>query len=375
MEFNLSDEQRLLRDSARRYVEQRCTLVVNRTPGSSGIGYSQERWREMAGMGWLGLPLPEEAGGLGLSMVEVALLMEQLGGGAMREPIVPTAVLAGTLIGNAKDWSRRVETLSAIALGDLAIALAHNEAGHHDMDRAGDTRAMREPDGFRLTGAKSPVLWGGSVDGFIVSATEPGAGSPSLFLVKPATPGVDRHSYPLIDGSQACDLVMRDALVDAGDRILGPEAGEAALAEALDRANLALVAEALGTMEAVLRVSSEYIKARVQFGQPIGKFQALQHIIADMFVETQQVRSILYHSLACIEGPREERGRAVSAAKVIAGGAARVVGYGGVQLHGGYGMTEEFPVGHLLRHLVVLEKVFGDSDEHLRRFIELPRSS
>lgn len=375
MEFNLSEEQRLLRESARRYVEQRCTLVVNRTPGGAGVGYSAERWRDLAGMGWLGLPLPEEAGGLGLSMVEVALLMEQLGAGAMREPIVPTVVLAGTLIGKAQDWPRRLETLSAMVQGDLAIALAHNEAGHHDMDRAGDTRAVREPGGFRLTGTKSPVLWGGSVDGFIVSANETGASSPSLFLVKLSTPGVERRSYPLIDGSQACDLLMRDALVDVGDRIFGPEASEAALVEALDCANLALVAEALGTMEAVLKVSSDYVKTRVQFGQPIGKFQALQHIIADMFVETQQVRSILYYTLACIDGPREERSRAVSAAKVIAGGAVRIVGYGGVQLHGGYGMTEEFPVGHLLRHLVVLEKVFGDSDEHLRRFIGLRGNS
>lgn len=359
----------MLRDSARRYVEKRCTLVVNRTTGGLGIGYSKERWQEFAEMGWLGLSLPEEAGGLGLSMVEIALLMEQLGSGAMREPVVSTAVLAGSLIGYARDWPRRMQTLSAMAEGEIAVALAHNEAGHHDMDRAGNTRAEKTTEGFRLTGVKSPVLWGGSADAFIVSAIEPGARSPSLFFVRISTPGVKRTSYSMLDGSLGCDLIMENALVQADNRIFGPGEGEEALADALDRANLALVAESLGTMECVLKVSSEYIKTREQFGQIIGKFQALQQILADMFVETQQVRSILYHALANIEGPPKERNRAVSAARFIAGGAARVVGYGGIQLHGGYGVTEEFPVGHLFRHLVVLEKMFGDSDQHLRRFM------
>lgn len=166
-----------------------------------------------------------------------------------------------------------------------------------------------------------------------------------------------------------CDLHLDAVVVGSEDRIFGPGEGSTALDEALDRANLVLVAEALGTMERILAVTSEYIKTREQFGQAIGKFQALQHIMADMFIETQQVRSILYHALAHIDAPAVERNRAVSAARCIAGNAARVVGYRGIQLHGGYGMTEEFPVGHLFRHLVVLEKMFGDAELHLRRFM------
>lgn len=202
MDFNLSEEQQLLCDVARRFVETRCALINLRASGASGsgddahapqaggIGYSAVRWQDIAAMGWPALLIPEADGGLGLSMVEAALLFEQLGGGAMREPLVSSAVLAASLIGRVPHWSGRGATLLALAEGSLTVALAHHEAGHHDLDRTGATRAEAVANGYRLIGTKSPVLWGGSVDAFIVPALEPGAAAPSLYMVRGDRAGV-----------------------------------------------------------------------------------------------------------------------------------------------------------------------------------------
>lgn len=370
MEFGLSEEQKLLCSAASRFSTERCRLDTRQAVIASGQAFSKDLWQEIAQMGWLGLALPEDVGGLDLSVVEIALLMEQLGGAMILEPLIPTAFLCCRIIEQSHDWPQREQRLRSSCDGELPMALAHEEPLERYSGARLVTRAERTAAGYRLSGAKSPVFWGGGAEAFIVSAMEPGARAPSLFFVPRSTSGLESRSYRLIDGSSACDLLLHDVALASDSRIAGGEgASEAILRHGLDCATVAIVAEGLGTMEAVLQVTGDYVKTRRQFGKPIGAFQSLQHILSDMFVEAQQVRSVLYHALAMWDAAPEQRSRAVSAAKTLAGEAARTVGYGGVQLHGANGMTEEYPVGHMFRRLVVFEKMFGDTEVHFRRFM------
>jgi alkylation response protein AidB-like acyl-CoA dehydrogenase len=221
--------------------------------------------------------------------------------------------------------------------------------------------------GYVLDGVKTLAFDAPSADQFIVSARF-GNGF-ALFLVPRDADGVSVNAYPLIDGSRAADIEFRSVRLPGSALLVDPSRALDVLEEAVDRTVLAQVAEALGAMEAVLEITNAYIKQRVQFGQPIGKFQALQHRMAEMFVEVQETRSILYRGLALLEAPVAERKRAISAAKVVASNAARFVGAQGIQLHGGIGMTDEYAVGHYYKKLIAFEKRFGDTEFHVARYL------
>ncbi|CAN7471758.1 acyl-CoA dehydrogenase family protein [Variovorax sp. LjRoot290] len=370
MDFNLSEEQQMLRDAANRYVREQYGFEARRRLQAAGSA-STPHWAQYAEMGWLGLGIPEAFGGLGCSFVETALVAEELGRALALEPFIGCAVLAARLVETADApvfaAHRRVELLEAIAGGALQIALAHSEpASRYELDAA-STTARAEGEGFVIEGTKLMIPGALGADHFIVSARVADEGL-ALFLVDRSAATL--HGYPLIDGTLAADLELRSVFVAADARLTAPGAGLATLEEALDRAALAQVAEALGCMEAVLETSSEYLKTRQQFGQPIGRFQALQHRMSEMFVEVQETRSILYRGIASLDGAPAARRQAVSAAKVLLASSARFVGGQGIQLHGGIGLTDEYPIGHYYKRLLALTTLYGDGDWHLGRFVE-----
>ena len=368
MDFNLTDEQQMLRDSAARFVREQYGFEERRHLAASS-GWSPERWAQYADMGWLALGIPEAHGGLGCSFVETAIVAEELGRGLALEPFIECGVLAARLIEKADAAAfaeRRTGLLEGIASGSLQVALAHSEPDNRFELESVGTTARPEGAGFVLDGVKMMVPALGSADQLIVTAAVDGQGL-ALFLVPREAATV--HLYPLIDGTRAGDVELHSVFVAADARLTAPGSGLAVLEEALDRAALAQVAHALGCMEAVLEITSEYLKTRQQFGQPIGKFQALQHRMSEMFVEVQETRSILYRGMANLDGPASARRQAVSAAKVVLGSAGRFVGGQGIQLHGGIGVTDEYQIGHYYKRLLVLDKLFGDSDWHLGRFI------
>ena len=374
MDFNLTDEQQMLRESASRFVREQYGFEARRKWAADG-GWSPERWGQYAEMGWLSLSIPEALGGLGCSFVETALVAEELGRGIALEPFVGCAVLAARLIerGDAPGFGAQREALLAgIADGSAITLLAHSEPGSRFELGSVTTEARETAAGWVIDGTKMMVPGAPGAAHFIVSARVQGQGI-ALFLVH--REAVVLQSYPLIDGTRAADIELHAVAVGKDALLAAPGSAVPLLEEAMDRAALAQVAEGLGCMEAVLELTGEYLKTRQQFGQPIGKFQALQHRMSEMFVEVQETRSILLRGIANLEGEPAARRQAVSAAKVMLGTAGRFVGGQGIQLHGGIGVTDEYQVGHYYKRLLALEKIYGDSDWHLDRFIAAQREA
>jgi alkylation response protein AidB-like acyl-CoA dehydrogenase len=374
MDFNLTDEQQMLRESASRFVREQYGFEARRK-WAADSGWSPERWGQYAEMGWLSLSIPEQFGGLGCSFVETALVAEELGRGIALEPFVGCAVLAARLIERADApglGAQREALLAGIADGSAITLLAHSEPGSRFELDSVQAQARATETGWVIDGTKMMVPGAPSAAHFIVSARLEGQGT-ALFLVH--REAVVLQAYSLIDGTRAGDLELHGVAVGKDAMLAAPGRAAPLIEEAMDRAALAQVAEGLGCMEAVLALTSEYLKTRQQFGQPIGKFQALQHRMSEMFVEVQETRSILYRGIAHLDGAPAARKQAVSAAKVMLGSAGRFVGGQGIQLHGGIGVTDEYQVGHYYKRLLALEKLYGDSDWHLDRFIQAQREA
>lgn len=369
MDFNLTEEQEMLREGVSRFVKENYGFEVRRAVAAADPAFSAEQWQSFADLGWLALTLPEDAGGLECTAIESALVTEQLGSALVLEPYATTAVFAARILEQAADATIRQGSLRAIGEGRLRVAVAHAEPGSRDtLDRVAAT-ARTEGTGYRISGAKILVPHAPSADQLIVSARVNGGAGYGLFLVGCKAPGVRMRSYRLLDATPAADLDLHEVRVEAPALLADSAHAPRVLEEATDRLLLAQVAYALGAMESVLDISAEYVKSRVQFGQPLFKFQATQHRLAEMFVEVQEVRSILYCGLAHLDAERAERRRMASAAKAVAAQAGRLVGGLGIQLHGGIGMAEEYRVGHYFKHLVVFEKLYGDTDYHLAQVV------
>jgi alkylation response protein AidB-like acyl-CoA dehydrogenase len=370
MDFNLTDEQQMLRDGVRRFAVERYSFESRKRLLASTERFSAENWSTYAELGWLALALPEDAGGLGCSFVETAIVMQELGRVLALEPYATSAILGAHILNASANNSQRQELLSQLGSGELRLALAHTEPDtRYELESVHATTAMAAGDGYVLNGVKTLVFDAPSAHQLIVSAVMLNQGF-GLFSVPKETSGVSISAYPLIDGTRAADIELKAVHVPNSALLIEPDRALGVLEEAMDRTVLAQVAEALGAMESVLDITNGYIKQRVQFGQTIGKFQALQHRMAEMFVEVQETRSILYRGMALIEAGSAERKRAVSAAKVVACNAGRFVGAQGIQLHGGIGMTEEHSIGHYYKKLVALEKRFGDSEYHVSRYLQ-----
>lgn len=369
MDFNLSEEQTMLRDGVERYIKDAYGFEARRHQANSTEGFSREHWQQFADLGWLALNLPEDVGGLDCTFAETAIVLESFGRGMVVEPFVVSAVLCARIIDRSGSDYHRHDLLPALIEGRLLLAFADSENGSRfSVGCCAETYAVKTPQGYTLNGLKTLVVAAPSSDKLLVTASLDDFSEPAVFIVDRQTPGVSLDGYTLIDSCRAADVRFDNVELPESALLLAPASSRAVLDEAHDRATLAVVAQILGVMHGVMDLTAEYIKTRSQFGQPLGKFQALQHRMAEMFVETTHTRSILYRGMAYMDKLPSERRKAVSAAKAAAGKSGRFVCGQGVQLHGGIGLTEEYQVGHYFRLMTFLEKQFGDIDYHLARF-------
>jgi pimeloyl-CoA dehydrogenase small subunit len=367
MDFDLTDEQRLLADSVNRFVADRYGDFEKRKAyRAEPAGYAAANWAAMAEMGLLALPLAEEQGGFGGGPVETLLVMEALGRGLVVEPFLATVVLG---LGLLRRVGGQDELLAEVAAGQATLAFAHQERqARHDLHDVATT-ARRDGEAFFLDGAKGVVLNGDTAGRILVSARLSGARRDrdgiGLFLVDPASPDVTRRGYATQDGLRAAEIVLE------GARAMLLSDNALPLIELVaDEAIAALCAEAVGAMETLRDLTVDYLRTRQQFGRPIGEFQALQHRAADMLVATEQARSMaMYAAMMVQQGDAAARATALSAAKALVGKLADSLAKDAIQLHGGIAMTEEYKAGHYFKRLSMIGVLFGDTDHHLRRVV------
>jgi pimeloyl-CoA dehydrogenase small subunit len=372
MDFDLTEEQRLLRDSIDRLLADNYTFEKRRGYLAEAEGWSRSLWSQYAELGLLGLPFAEQHGGFGGGGVETMLVMEAFGRTLALEPYLATIVLAGTALHLAGNDAQQSALLPQVAAGEKLLAFAHGERqARYDLPDV-LTKATRKGEGWVIDGAKSVVLHGDSADTLIVSARTSGdrndTGGITLFLVNGNANGVARRSYTLRDGTRAAEITLSGVEL-AADAVLGEVGGAFPVIERVVEAGIAaMAAEAVGAMETMQAMTLEYLKTRQQFGQPIGRNQALQHRATEMFVALEQGRSLAMLAAMTIDEPDPaERARNLSMVKAGIGQAARFVSQNAVQLHGGIGMTEEYAVGHYFRRVMVIEHTFGDTAHHLSR--------
>ncbi len=373
MDFSLTEEQQLLRDAIARFVANEYSFAARTQAIATPKGWSERVWAQFAEMGLLGVPFPETHGGFGGTAVDVMVVMQELGRALVVEPYLATVVLAGGLVDLAGAASQKQDILPRVAAGKWLLALAHGEPqARYDLHDVATT-ARREGGGYVLNGRKAVVLHGASADTLVVAARTGGGQRDrqgiTLFLVDARSRGVDATGYRTIDGLRAADVALADVHVGAG-AVLGPvDGGLPFLERAVDLGAAALCAEAVGVIEALNAATLDYLKTRQQFGQPIGRFQALQHRAVDMLIRAEQSKSMA--CLAAVKAQSDdapERRRAVSAAKSLVGRAGRAVAKEAIQLHGGMGVTNELPAAHLAKRLTMIDFWLGDASFHTERF-------
>ena len=370
----------MLDDTVQRFVARDYTFEKRQAILASDEGWSREVWRTLAELGLLGLNVPEEHGGLGAGPVETMLVMMALGRGMVVEPYLSSAVLATSLLRLAGNDAQRMELLPPLAAGDSIAAVAHAEAAaRYELNRI-ETRAEKTGGNYKLNGRKAFVLHGGAADVLLVSARSAGKVDDetgiSLFVVKPDTQGIAIKNYHTLDGQHEAEIILQDVTVPASARVGEQDAAFGAIEHAYDIALAALSAEAVGAMKAMLDSTVEYLRTRRQFGQPIGRFQALQHRAAEMLMHYEQAKSMSYFAaIRCTDEDRVERRRVLSAVKVTTGRACHYIGQQAVQLHGGMGMTDELAISHYFKRLTGIELTFGDVDTHIEHFISARRAN
>ena len=376
MNFSLSEEQRLLKDSAERFVREKCSLDQRRALVASEPGYSERNWRQMAELGWLGVGVPEAFGGTNGGPVETMVLMEVFGKGLVPEPYLSSVVLGAGLVTAAGTEAQKEAILPAAVAGELKLAFAWVEpqSGFDLFDVR--TTAARGDGGWVVDGAKGVVLGATAADRLVVSARTSGDSRDrhgiGLFLVDRDAEGVRLRDYGTVDGLRAAEVAFENVAV-GDDAVLGdPRDALPAIEAVAERAIAALCAEAVGVMDVIVRDTAEYLKTRKQFGRPIGAFQVLQHQFTDMLIASEEARSMTYvATLRLGERDAAVRAKAVSGAKHLVGRHGRMIGQRAIQLHGGMGMTEEMAVGHYFKRLTMIDVMFGDEAYHLRRYAAL----
>ena len=376
MDFDYTEEQRLLDETVRRLVKDEYDIAKRKAYIAEPEGFRRKLWQRYAELGLLGLPFAEAEGGFGGSAVDTMIVMESFGRGLVVEPYLASVVLGGGLVTLAGSAAQKKAILPELASGRLLLAFAHGERQSRYTLSDVETTAKKDGSGYLLSGKKGVVLHGDSADRLVVSARSSAASRErnglSLFLVDAKANGVTRRGYPTVDGLRAAEVTLDQVRVE-GDALLGAWSEAYPVIEhAVDRAIAALAAEAVGIMETLNATTLDYLKTRKQFGVAIGSFQALQHRMADMVVEYEQARSMAtLAALSADLADARERRRVISAAKVQIGKSGRFVGQQAIQLHGGIGMTDEYSAGHYFKRLTMIDQTFGDADHHLDRFAEV----
>jgi len=352
LDFTLTSEQVLIKSSVERYVAE-----------ASGAARADD-WKTFAELGWLAIGAPEEVGGFG-GPLETLLLMEAFGRGLVAAPFLSQAVLAGSLLRHAG----RIDRLQRLVDGSERFAVAYDEQRARYDPAALETSVTFAGSGYVVRGRKVRVLDAVSADTFLVSARS--ANGVTLLAVPRDTAGVTVRDYATEDGRSASDVRFDDVRIEAGGLLGDRDGGLEPLERALDHAIAALCAEALGVMSVMHEVTLEYLKARTQFGVAIGSFQALQHRMAEMFIELELARSMAYVAALTLDSQTDPsaRKRGISGAKVQIARSGRFVGQNAIQLHGAIGMTDEYKIGHYFKRMTSLERLLGDADYHLARYV------
>ena len=375
MDLNLSDEQRLLRESVDRFINETYDSDHRRRSAGDPHGFSPQIWKQFAELGWLALPIGEAYGGLGAGAIETGILMEAFGRGLVAEPYLATVVIGAGLIAECGSEAQKQSILPKIADGSLLLASAHSErAARFDLAHV-ETTARKTSDGWRLDGRKTAILDGNAADQIIVSARlasdSSTAGNLCLFLVPSGTAGITLRDFPRLGGGRACNLELADVRLPA-DALLGDGSdGLAKIEGVVDRALAALGSEAVGIMQILLDKTLEYTKVRQQFGRPLSANQVIRHRLADMAMQCDEARSIALRAALMADAEPAMRSRAASGAKAKIGKCARFVAEQAVQLHGAMGVTEELDIGSYFKRLLAFDTLFGGSAHHYRRHAAL----
>lgn len=373
MNFNYSQEQSLISDSLNKLLSDNCSPEARKRLLAEGQDHDPDVWSALSDMGLLGLPIPEDYNGFGGNAVDTMVAAIEFGRHLALEPFTASVVLGGSAIQLAGTPKQKQSLLPGIADGSIQLAVALLEAGGRY--ELGHVATTAEPggEGYVLSGRKSAVIGGPSADVLIISARTAGnsvdPNGLSLFLVPADADGVTLKTYRLADGRTGAEVILKNASVSQSD-LLGPENQALELIEHIaDLGTAALCAEALGALDKIISLTTEYLQVRTQFGRPIGEFQALQHLLADMMIDFEHAKSLVFEAAmtadntdACV------RKKAVSAAKVYLGEKGRKICQQAIQMHGGIGMTEDYELGDYVKRAMVAELAFGDVDHHLERY-------
>jgi len=376
MFIEYSEEQNMLRDSAERYLRDNYSFDSRQTAVKQASGFDADQWQTFAELGWLAMTFKEESDGFGGGALETMILCEQFGKYLVLEPYLESVVLVGGLVEAGAQPTVKEQYLSGLIAGELQGAFGYlEEAGVADPTYV-QTTAEASADGFVLNGKKTVVLNGPEADSFVISARtgaaekDPSSGI-SLFFVSKDTPGLSLKNYKTYDGRSASELQLENVAVMSEALVGELNNGFAIATPVFSRAILAVCAEAVGAMDALLTATVDYTKQRKQFGQSISEFQVLRHRMVDMFMEIELTRSLLMATAWKLDNNAADAEQCVAALKAKVGKAGRYVSHNAVQLHGGIGTTDEFSVGHYFKRLAVIGAMFGSRDSHLSRYSRL----
>jgi len=374
MNFDFTEEQQMVRDSIARFVQDDYDWDTRKSIVASEKGLSPDNWKLFAELGWLSIPFAEEHGGFGGNIVDLSVVMEELGKGLVVEPYFPTVVLFGGLIARAGNDAQRAEWLPRVIGGDVLGGFAYVERQSRFALHDCLTTATPSGDGFVLNGEKVVVFNGEQADHLVVLARTSGEQSDrtglSLFIVEASAAGIDKMNYPMMDGQRVANVTFKDVALPA-DALLGEEGKALAVVEALvDEAIIALASEAVGIMGVLNTKTLEYAKTREQFGVAIGSYQALQHRMVDTMMAYEQCKSLLFKALCEYKQEPAMAAETIHALKVLIDRNAKHVFGEAIQIHGGMGMTDELDIGHYAKRLMMINTTFGDANFHRNRFVE-----
>lgn len=376
MDFDLNEDQSLLRDSVERMAADLYPSLESRHSRlKAPLGFPEEGWAAFAELGVTGLPFSEDEGGLAGGPVETMLVMEAVGRNLVVEPLFASLVLGATALRLGGSAAQKETILPGVIDGSLRLTLAHTERqSRYDLHDVATT-ARRSGNGIVLSGAKSVVPNADAAGLMVVSARVSGERRDphgiGLFLVPADAPGVAIEAYPTQDGGRAAEVSFSDVALPADSALGDPEGGLPLLERVAEHGIAALAAEAVGSMDALHKLTVAYLKTRTQFGVSVGSFQALQHRAVDMLIQLEQARSMALYAAMMVEAEDPAaRAAALAAVKVQINKACRFVGQEAVQLHGGIGMTLEYIGAHHFKRLAMIEYQLGDTAHHLRRITQ-----
>ena len=374
MNFELSEEQKMIQQSVERFVQENYDLPKRVEISSKDPGYSKDYWGSMAELGWLGLPFNEEDGGFGGNQIDTLVIMEQFGKGLVLEPFLANVVLGGGAIQMGGSEELKKEILPSLIEGTKQVTLAYAEQqSRFDLEDVA-TSARLEGDKYIINGQKSMVLNAESADHLVVVTRTSGGQVDeegiTLFLVDSNTKGLEKQNFPTVDGLRASEITLENVEVNT-ERMIGDiDNGFEILKAVSNNGILALCAEAVGAMEILYKDTVEYTQQREQFDHPLSDFQVLQHRMVDMFMEYEQCKSLLFRAtMETIQDPKMAQ-KTIHALKHLIGKSGIFVGENAVQLHGGMGVTEELRIGHFFKRLLVIDSQFGNADFHLDKFTD-----